>query len=46
VIRLIASGALPVERTLTGEVPLADGLEAFEGLLDPQGDQVKIVLGV
>jgi (R,R)-butanediol dehydrogenase/meso-butanediol dehydrogenase/diacetyl reductase len=46
VIRLIASGALPVELTLTGEVPLADGLDAFEALLDPGGDQIKVVLAI
>jgi (R,R)-butanediol dehydrogenase/meso-butanediol dehydrogenase/diacetyl reductase len=46
VIRLIASGALPVERTLTAEVPLADGIGAFNALLDPEGDQIKIVLAV
>jgi (R,R)-butanediol dehydrogenase/meso-butanediol dehydrogenase/diacetyl reductase len=46
VIGLIASGALSVERTLTSEVALADGLDAFEALLDPEGDEIKIVLAV
>lgn len=46
VIRLIAAGALPVDRTLTAEVPLADGLDAFDALLDPEGDQIKVVLAV
>jgi (R,R)-butanediol dehydrogenase/meso-butanediol dehydrogenase/diacetyl reductase len=46
VIRMIASGRLPVEKTLTAEVPLADGLDAFDALADPEGDQIKIVLSV
>jgi (R,R)-butanediol dehydrogenase/meso-butanediol dehydrogenase/diacetyl reductase len=46
VIRMIASGRLPVERTLTSEVPLAEGVAAFDALVDPESDQIKIVLSV
>jgi (R,R)-butanediol dehydrogenase/meso-butanediol dehydrogenase/diacetyl reductase len=47
VIDLVASGILPVERIVTSEVRLADAVHsAFEVLVDPAGDQVKIVLDV
>jgi (R,R)-butanediol dehydrogenase / meso-butanediol dehydrogenase / diacetyl reductase len=45
VISLIASGNLPVERVVTAEVSLADGVtNGFDALVDEQGDHVKIVL--
>jgi (R,R)-butanediol dehydrogenase/meso-butanediol dehydrogenase/diacetyl reductase len=45
VISLVASGKLPVERIVSAEVPLADGIAAgFEALLDEQSDQIKVVL--
>jgi (R,R)-butanediol dehydrogenase/meso-butanediol dehydrogenase/diacetyl reductase len=47
IIRLIASGMLPVERVVTSEVLLTDaGPSAFDVLTDPQSDQIKIVLNV
>jgi (R,R)-butanediol dehydrogenase/meso-butanediol dehydrogenase/diacetyl reductase len=45
VIRLIASGAMPVERVVTGRVALADAVEGgFDALADPSTDHVKIIL--
>lgn len=45
VIRLVASGALPVERVVTKTVDLDDIVnDGFERLLDPQGDDVKILV--
>lgn len=47
VISLIASGALPVERVVTGSVPLADAVSgAFDALLDPATDYVKVLVDV
>jgi (R,R)-butanediol dehydrogenase/meso-butanediol dehydrogenase/diacetyl reductase len=47
VIRLIASRALPVERVITSEVPLADAVAGgFQALLDPHSDQIKILLEI
>ena len=45
VIRMIASGRLPVERIVTGRIEL-DELVAggFEALLDPDGSQVKVLV--
>jgi (R,R)-butanediol dehydrogenase / meso-butanediol dehydrogenase / diacetyl reductase len=45
VIRLMASGRLPSERVITGQVPIDQGVEAFDRLLDPAGDGVKVLLG-
>jgi (R,R)-butanediol dehydrogenase/meso-butanediol dehydrogenase/diacetyl reductase len=45
VIRLIASGRLPAERIVTGEVALDHAIkEGFEALLDPQGTHVKVLV--
>jgi (R,R)-butanediol dehydrogenase/meso-butanediol dehydrogenase/diacetyl reductase len=45
VIRLIASGRLPAERIITGEVGLGRAIEdGFEALLDPQGAHVKVLV--
>jgi (R,R)-butanediol dehydrogenase/meso-butanediol dehydrogenase/diacetyl reductase len=47
VIRLIASGAMPVERVVTSEVRLEDGVTSgFDALADPQSDQIKVMLVV
>ena len=47
VIRLIASGALPVERVVTNQIPLEDAVSAgFDALLDPHSDEIKILLEV
>jgi (R,R)-butanediol dehydrogenase / meso-butanediol dehydrogenase / diacetyl reductase len=45
VIALIASGQLPAERVITGQVPLSQAIdEGFNVLLDPNGDQIKILI--
>jgi (R,R)-butanediol dehydrogenase / meso-butanediol dehydrogenase / diacetyl reductase len=45
VIQLIASGRLPAERVITGEVALDRAIEdGFEALLDPQGSHVKVLV--
>jgi (R,R)-butanediol dehydrogenase/meso-butanediol dehydrogenase/diacetyl reductase len=45
VIRLIASGRLPAERVVTGEVPLTRAIEdGFHALLDPDSDHIKILV--
>jgi (R,R)-butanediol dehydrogenase/meso-butanediol dehydrogenase/diacetyl reductase len=47
VIRLIASGAMPVERVVTSQVPLEDGVTlGFDALVDPQSDQIKVMLEI
>jgi (R,R)-butanediol dehydrogenase / meso-butanediol dehydrogenase / diacetyl reductase len=45
VIRLIASGRLPAERIVTGQVKLASAIEdGFHALLDPNSDHIKILV--
>jgi (R,R)-butanediol dehydrogenase / meso-butanediol dehydrogenase / diacetyl reductase len=44
VIALIASGKLPAERVITGQVSLDDSIDGFGSLLDPTGDQIKILI--
>jgi (R,R)-butanediol dehydrogenase / meso-butanediol dehydrogenase / diacetyl reductase len=47
VIRMIASGRLPVERIVTGRIGLDDIVPGgFDALLDPDGDQVKVLVRV
>jgi (R,R)-butanediol dehydrogenase/meso-butanediol dehydrogenase/diacetyl reductase len=47
IIQLIASGRYPVEKIVTAEVEMDDIVPAgFEALLDPQGDQVKVLVEV
>jgi (R,R)-butanediol dehydrogenase/meso-butanediol dehydrogenase/diacetyl reductase len=44
VIRLISSGRYPVERIVTSNLALDDVVtEGFDRLIDPQGDQVKVL---
>jgi (R,R)-butanediol dehydrogenase/meso-butanediol dehydrogenase/diacetyl reductase len=44
VIRLIARGRYPVERIVTSQLRLADVVtQGFDRLIDPQGDQVKVL---
>lgn len=44
-LRQIAAGALPVEKTITSRVPLGRIVEdAFEALADPQGAEVKVLV--
>lgn len=43
----VASGRYPVERIISREVPLDDGLsDVFEHLLDPSGDALKVLIAV
>ena len=45
VIRLIASGRLPAQRIVTGQVDLASAIEhGFDALLDPDSDHIKILV--
>jgi (R,R)-butanediol dehydrogenase / meso-butanediol dehydrogenase / diacetyl reductase len=45
VIRLIASGRLPVQRIVTGQVDLASAVEdGFDALLDPGSEHIKILV--
>jgi (R,R)-butanediol dehydrogenase/meso-butanediol dehydrogenase/diacetyl reductase len=45
VIRMIASGRLPVERIVTAQIALDDVVEkGFEALLDPNGSEVKVLV--
>ena len=47
VMNVIASGAFPVERIVTGIVPLEEAItQGFDRLLDPQGTELKVVLDV
>jgi (R,R)-butanediol dehydrogenase/meso-butanediol dehydrogenase/diacetyl reductase len=45
IMRQIASGSFPVERVISGRVPLADVVGGgFDVLVDPAGDQTKILV--
>ena len=47
VISLIESGKLPVEKIITGRIKAEQVVEkGFRTLLDPRGDQLKILVGV
>jgi (R,R)-butanediol dehydrogenase/meso-butanediol dehydrogenase/diacetyl reductase len=47
VIALIASGMMPVERVVTGHVPLADGVRGgFDALASPETDHIKVLIDV
>lgn len=47
VIGLIESGKLPVEKIITGHIRAEDVVEkGFKTLLDPRGDQMKILVSV
>jgi (R,R)-butanediol dehydrogenase / meso-butanediol dehydrogenase / diacetyl reductase len=47
IIELIASGRYPVEKIVTAEVEMDDVVPAgFDTLLDPRGDQVKVLVEV
>jgi (R,R)-butanediol dehydrogenase/meso-butanediol dehydrogenase/diacetyl reductase len=43
----VASGALPVDRVMTGRVAMEDAVaRGFERLLDPAGDEIKILVDI
>ncbi|MBE7210731.1 MAG: 2,3-butanediol dehydrogenase [Gluconacetobacter diazotrophicus] len=44
VIRLIASGQLPASRIVTRTIALDDATRGFDDLLDPGGEQIKILI--
>jgi len=45
VVSLIASGRYPVEKVVSAQIPIDDIVErGFETLLDPAGDQVKVLV--
>ncbi len=45
VIGLIASGRLPAQRVVTGQVPLTSAIEdGFHALLDPDSDHIKVLV--
>lgn len=44
VLRLIATGNFPVERVVSARIPLIDVVtRSFDRLVDPRGDQVKVL---
>ncbi len=46
VIRLLSRGGIPVERVVTAQLALEDVVaEGFDRLIDPSGDQVKVLAG-
>ena len=46
IIGLISSGRCPVERIVTAQIPPEDIVAgAFEPLLDPQGREMKVMVG-
>ena len=43
----VASGALPIDRVMTARVPISDAVsQGFERLLDPRGDEIKILVEI
>ena len=43
----VASGALPIDQVMTGRVTIEDAVaEGFERLLDPSGDEIKILVDI
>ena len=45
IIRMVAAGRYPVGRAVTAQIPLQDVVtDGFETLLDPQGDQLKVLV--
>ncbi len=44
IIAMVASGAFPVERAVSNRTTLADTVDGFEQLIDPEGDQIKILV--
>jgi len=43
-VRLLVEGIVPAERLVTAVYPLADAQRAFAELLDPDGEQLKVLL--
>jgi (R,R)-butanediol dehydrogenase/meso-butanediol dehydrogenase/diacetyl reductase len=46
IIRMVASGAYPIGKAVTAQIPLDDVVASgFDTLIDPQGDQLKVLVG-
>lgn len=46
IIRMVATGAYPIGKAVTAQIPLADVVtRGFDTLIDPQGDQLKVLVG-
>lgn len=47
IIRLLGTGKFPIEKVVTDRIDAAAVVaKGFEALLDPQGDQVKVLVGI
>ena len=45
IIRLVATGQYPVAKAVTSQIPLDDVVpKGFDTLIDPQGDQLKVLV--
>jgi (R,R)-butanediol dehydrogenase/meso-butanediol dehydrogenase/diacetyl reductase len=45
IMRQVSSGAFPVERVVTSKIPLAEVVSrGFEALVDPEGDEIKVLV--
>jgi (R,R)-butanediol dehydrogenase/meso-butanediol dehydrogenase/diacetyl reductase len=44
IMAMIAAGAFPVERVVSDRTTLAETVAGFERLIDPEGDQIKILV--
>ncbi|HET7399081.1 MAG TPA: alcohol dehydrogenase catalytic domain-containing protein [Intrasporangium sp.] len=45
IIRMVASGQYPVGKAVTSQIPLDDVVtQGFDTLIDPQGDQLKVLV--
>jgi (R,R)-butanediol dehydrogenase/meso-butanediol dehydrogenase/diacetyl reductase len=44
IMAMIATGAFPVERAVSDRTSLAGTVDGFEQLIDPEGDQIKILV--
>lgn len=44
VIRLIAGGRMPVERVVTAQFGMSQVVKAFEALIDPAGEHIKVLV--
>ena len=46
IIRMVAAGAYPIGKAVTAQIPLDDVVaKGFDTLIDPQGDQLKVLVG-
>ncbi|MFG1818995.1 2,3-butanediol dehydrogenase [Kribbella sp. NPDC049174] len=46
IIRMVANGTYPVGKAISAQIPLDDVVtRGFDALIDPQGDQLKVLVG-